>query len=440
MSDSPRTRWLPGLVLTLITGACWPVWVWTARRMVADPSEALGLVPPIIAVALLWREAPRRWSPWLPLVLLLLYAACYGSLLPLARGVLACTALAAAAGSLYLGTPLHPALWGLCTLALPVIPSLQFFTGYPLRVVVAQAAAPLLRLNGFAVVPQGACLGWGQQIIAIDAPCSGVKMLWTGAVLCCALALWLRLSPWRTVLALLGALGAVLLGNTLRAAALFYAEAGVIALPSWGHEAVGILVFAITAVGIAWWTLRLARPPATTQPRPAGGLHPRHLVLLATLAVGVACVPFLHNEHTSRSAGAFPGWPATFEGRALTPLPLTTRERQFQAGFPGRIGRFRDGRHELIIRWVTRDTRLLHPAADCFRGMGYRVTPLPLARDAAGGLWGAFRAERGTQTVRVRERIVDDAGHAWSDVSAWYWSAALHHAAGPWWAITIADE
>jgi len=38
------------------------------------------------------------------------------------------------------------------------------------------------------------------------------------------------------------------------------------------------------------------------------------------------------------------GWPAALDGRPITALPLTAREARFVSGFPGRVGRFTDGR------------------------------------------------------------------------------------------------
>ena len=61
-----------------------------------------------------------------------------------------------------------------------------------------------------------------------------------------------------------------------------------------------------------------------------------------------------------------------------------------------------------------------------------------LVRDAQGILWSEFFAKRGIESWRVRERWRDDNGGAWTDVSAWYWSAARAH--GAWWAITVAER
>ena len=161
----------------------------------------------------------------------------------------------------------------------------------------------------------------------------------------------------------------------------------------------------------------------------------------------VACavatlLPFLtaHSETSgSAEAVAFPGWPTEFQGKVLTPLPLTEIEQRFNADFPGKIGRFTDGKRELIVRWVTEGTRKLHPASDCFQGLGYSVKPLAIHRDEKGSLWSSFAATKGNDQLRVYERIHNDAGETWTDVSAWYW-AALKHGEGSWWAITIAEK
>lgn len=133
----------------------------------------------------------------------------------------------------------------------------------------------------------------------------------------------------------------------------------------------------------------------------------------------------------------FPGWPTVFEGRPLRALALTEVEARFVYSFPGRIGRFSDGEREIVMRWIAAPTRKVHAASDCFKGSGYRVTPLPL-QTTHGAPWGAFSAERRDQRLNVREAIVDASGQRWSDVSAWYWAAMRGGTQGPWWAITVA--
>jgi len=143
---------------------------------------------------------------------------------------------------------------------------------------------------------------------------------------------------------------------------------------------------------------------------------------------------------TGAAAMAFPGWPGTFEGRTLTPLPLNEMENKFATDFPGRIARFSDGEREIIIRWVTEATRKMHPASDCFQGLGYSVKPLAAHRDESGSLWTSFAATKGSERLRVYERIHAASGESWTDVSAWYWSALRHEGSGSWWAITVAEK
>ena len=155
-----------------------------------------------------------------------------------------------------------------------------------------------------------------------------------------------------------------------------------------------------------------------------------------------AMMPFLSvrsESSGSAAAIAFPGWPTEFQGKALTPLPLTELEERFNADFPGKIGRFTDGKREFVIRWVTEATRKLHPASDCFQGLGYSVKPLAVHRDEKGSLWSSFAAIKDNNRLRVYERIHSDSGETWTDVSSWYW-AALRHGDGGWWAITIAEK
>ncbi len=155
------------------------------------------------------------------------------------------------------------------------------------------------------------------------------------------------------------------------------------------------------------------------------------LAALAPLAPGPAT--------TAALAAGFPGWPSSFEGRTLKPLPLTAIEERFQQHFPGRVGRFTDGRREIIIRWVAEGTRKLHPSGDCFKANGYQLTPQPVTVQGEQR-WSGFLATRGAQQLAVRERIHDAAGGQWSDVSAWYWAVQLGRSSGPWWAFTVADN
>jgi hypothetical protein len=162
--------------------------------------------------------------------------------------------------------------------------------------------------------------------------------------------------------------------------------------------------------------------------------------LLAAFAAALA--PLLHwgNDGPTAAGRDFPGWPTRYEGHALTQLPLTQREVAFVRDFPGRVGRFSDGRREIIIRWVGAPTRLLHSAADCFRGAGYSIAPMPVRRDAAGAAMGCFRASHQADRMMVCEVINNERGQSWPDVSAWYWNAIFASGPAPWWSFVVAEK
>lgn len=129
-------------------------------------------------------------------------------------------------------------------------------------------------------------------------------------------------------------------------------------------------------------------------------------------------------------------WPRSWEGRDLRPLALSAVEERFAQQFPGRIGRFDAGDFSLVLREVNAPTRQLHPAVDCYRGLGYAIEKIRLERDSKRRMWRCFLAVREGQTVRVCERIESAAGDAFTDTSAWFWAAAFGRTRGPWTAVT----
>ncbi len=242
------------VILPLQLLAFWPVWRWYAARVTGSIDETWGLLALSTGVLFFWWKKSRPHETetnllW-PTLLVLTYALTYTLLPPLLRATLAFTAIACTISSLRLGTSFHPGALGLFYLSLPVTASLQFYGGYPLRVIVAGAAAPLLQLGGFAVIREGTCLNWGGQLIWVDAPCSGIRMLWAGLYLTCTLACFYQLRPLKTLFALTLASFAIIFGNVFRAIALFYIEAGIVEAPSWTHDYAGVVAFAIVAIGI----------------------------------------------------------------------------------------------------------------------------------------------------------------------------------------------
>lgn len=162
------------------------------------------------------------------------------------------------------------------------------------------------------------------------------------------------------------------------------------------------------------------------------------LAAFCLAAVAAGLVPLLAANTDIAAQHAPASWPARYEDRPLTPLPMTERETGFLAGFPGRVARFTDGDREIIIRRVDSATRRLHPAADCLRGAGFSVTPLPAQKDAAGDLMSCMEARRPGEAMKVCEVIRDGKGRSWSDASSWYWHALWSAGSGPWWSFVVA--
>jgi hypothetical protein len=158
-----------------------------------------------------------------------------------------------------------------------------------------------------------------------------------------------------------------------------------------------------------------------------------YIFCLAAALVPLRSTSALH----ANNSDAFSGWASAPLPHDLTSLKPSAREARFAVGFPGQIGVFTDDTRTYVVRWVRTPTRKLHPASDCLRALGYAVKPMPIFASGDGTHWGVSAAQRDAESLRVRERIIDSAGREWTDVSAWFWAAALGRGAGPWWAVTI---
>ena len=119
---------------------------------------------------------------------------------------------------------------------------------------------------------------------------------------------------------------------------------------------------------------------------------------------------------------------------------MSEKEQGFNQGIPGKVGRYSDGSREILIRYIDRPTRKLHPSANCLRAAGYKIEPQPIRRDREGKLWGCVLATHDGKTYKVCERMHDESGNSWYDVSSWFWSVLLKNSKGPWWAMTGAEQ
>ncbi len=237
--------------------AFWSVWRYLALRYALFGEDVWGIISLgcIIGFSIFWQSKQAKVQTkssafFLAAFFLLTYAASFVIAPPLLRAVLAMISLTFFLSGWRYGTLFHTGIFALLLLSLPLMASLNFFIGFPLRVIVGEAVKYLLQLQGLEVIREGVCLHFGEKLIWIDAPCSGIKMLWFGMFLTGCLICIYELKFWKSVTAFALAFATIIVGNIFRASALFYTEAEIIQAPVWMHEAVGVFSFALTAVGI----------------------------------------------------------------------------------------------------------------------------------------------------------------------------------------------
>lgn len=455
-----RVDRVPALAwLALQAAALWPTWRWMGARMRDGSDDPLGILAIGALALLVWtvrgelRAAPR--PGWLLCASAGTIAASLlggGSVSALVTGLVAVLAWAGGLMAFLPGRTATLPVAGLAVLALPVLSSLQFYAGYPLRVATAEAARWLL-MPVFDVVREGSTLTIDGRQVIVDAPCSGVQMVWLGYFTACAVALWAGRGD-RGFAARLPAVGLfVLAGNVLRNTLLLALEGAGRPLGPWAHGAWGLFLLAAVCGGIACVMARGGTADEGRRHASAGGLGFRNRFVDRVLHKGVFAVAmtssllgggafaFADAPRTVPTSNAFQEWPATWDGAPLRPLALSEVEHRFAQRFPGTIARLTDGTSMFVLRRVDAPTRMLHPAADCYRALGYRIRHARLEHDAQQRMWRCFTASRqGGQTLRVCERIVDAEGNAFTDTSAWYWSAAGGRSKGPWQATTRATQ
>ncbi len=277
------------LWLALLAAALWPTFWWMGQRMVDGSDDPLGLLALAALGTLAWvhrralRAAPRL--SWLAAAMAgtLAATAARAHLPDLASALVALLALAAGLVAFLPARVAVAPVLGLSVLSLPLLASLQFYAGYPLRVVTAEASRWLLALMQHDVSRSGTSLLVNGHLVIVDAPCSGVQMVWLGYFTACVVALYTqhfmqhftqhltqhlsshasRAFDSRTFLTRLPAVSMlVLTANVVRNTLLVAAEASGAHLPGWAHDAVGLLVLAAACGGIGWVMARSVGRPA----------------------------------------------------------------------------------------------------------------------------------------------------------------------------------
>lgn len=448
------------LLLALCGGIFWPVAIWYVERLTDMSDEPLGVLSLITLIALIFlrRENSEQTvaiksfrPPLASMVALALYSATWFFAPKLLSAVFAVLAIGllidGRGGRLKLGL----GEWLLLFLSLPIVSSLNFYVGYPLRILVGMLAAPSLSMLGFPAVAEGTAIAWNHQMIEIDAPCSGVKMLWFAVYLGATLATYLEVKGWRVVVLVVLSIGAAFLANVLRVTSLFFVETGTLTLTfvskEFVHQAIGVVSFAIAAGLTLLLAFRFANQESvekkTTVPPANLKSEKWRLVAFGLTALAATITPhfFLAQANalpaTVASNKVFPGWPTQFAGLPLRELPAEKNDQSFSRDFPGKLKCFAIGERKVIFRWVTKPTRQLHPSSDCYRGLGYSITWLPMETDGEGRKWSCFEARKANECIKAKERITDLRGGCWTDVSSWYWAALSNQTVGPWWSTVV---
>lgn len=433
--------------------------------------------------------APTSLSLMITAVMLAVYILCFPFIPKVFSAAIAVLSTAFVASKVMRLCRLVSGDWLLAILSLPVVASLNFFFGYPLRVCVTVVACFLLRVSGFAVDASSTELIFAGQTIEVDAPCSGIKMLWFSFYLAAAFSSFYLL-PLRSTLTLLPlALAAALLGNIIRVTSLFYVETGIVSVRSFGadphfvHEATGISAFLFQGLLIFFVAQYLSQRalqngavqlsgsipvadepgahsgasegvasspvPTASASATASKLSPAQttlhsgksiFVIVSILCLIAAFLPiFQGTANGALHASKFPGWPQQVFGMNLKRLPDSPQDQIFLQGFPGKAARFQSDGAQIVLRWVSHESRQVHPSSDCYRGIGYDISWLPVLIDGKGNRWRHFTAKTGSEELEIKELIYDEHSRSWSDVSSWYWDANTHKTVGPWWVLTIIE-
>jgi exosortase/archaeosortase family protein len=254
----PVAALLGGLVLAL-----WPHWIYMARRMVDGSDEPWGILALATVLALVARDraelsVPTRSALVASAALAVLAAAASLVVPDLVAAAIAMLALALFLVHALPGRPATP-LVALLLLALPVIASLQFYLGFPLRAFTAHATTLVLVLAGVDASAAGAAIVHRGTTVLVDAPCAGIGMLWIGSYTAALLSYLARADGARTATNAVAAALLVLAANVARNAALFFPEAGLVQWPAWSHQAIGLAALALAVVPIVLIASRPSR-------------------------------------------------------------------------------------------------------------------------------------------------------------------------------------
>ena len=327
-----------------------------------------------------------------------------------------------------------PSILGLGILSLPVIATLEFYCGYPLRYACGWLGVQALNLVGLPVRIEGISMWIEGSEIVIDRPCSGLKYLWFGWFLSALIAALFRLSLQRSIFFTVLSGLILFLANALRINLLFLLEWRDSGGPVT-HEWVGLSVFALALLTILFVAGKLRRKEGEKEIRPAKLWATRNHARFIRPAGIIWCLLALTftvfdlPADSGRTQGEQLASDARFSG------PIATSSEGFAqllSDVGDHIRLFEVDGSVILLREIDRPSRSVHPAEDCFRGSGYSIEHATLWKDRYERNWRRFYASRGDHRWEVRQRIEGADGWNGSDVSQWFWQAATGKTVGPW--------
>jgi len=224
--------------------AFWPLIVWFFQRLSDGGDEPYGLAVLCVLSLLIVsdkKHAQTQVGQGMQIaagVSFALYILSIFWLPPMLRCVPAILCL-----SFYFGWYRQAGWIALLFLSLPVVTSLQFYLGYPLRIISSETTRWLVWPFVNEIFREGTNLTAYGKVVGVDAPCSGIRILWVGLVFSSVLTSMLGMSWPKAIVFNLFSVVLLLFANSVRAALLFAPESGFIEISDTAHESIGLVCY-----------------------------------------------------------------------------------------------------------------------------------------------------------------------------------------------------
>ncbi len=322
--------------------------------------------------------------------------------------------------------------------SLPVEPMLQRLLGYPLQLLSAELACPMLGLVYGDLACDGTRLRIDEVDVLVDLPCSGAELLSLVGLIFTLLNSLSRPRAGAAALGALAALGSALIGNAARITLLAIGIAEGDRLPfdvmaPTPHTIVGLTVLALVSTMLLTVSKRLPTaadaPPrrhdqvkASAAARDGTG---RLLFAFAFLAFALL-VGAIQPQPVDASplVSSPPGIPRFAAGFFAEEEPLSALESLYFERYGGSARRASFGPFGLLLVSTASPLRHLHDPTLCLRGMGFGVRLRGTDHDSGSTVYVAERPDNedaARYTVRVSYR--SDRGHSASSIGevVWRW-------------------